>query len=98
MAEDAMKKKDEEMEKYLSESNILKKALHYRNAYAEFEKYCMYPIERMKQVPEPDEIIEMQEDLLLTTRGTVWSKNLPDGKQELLGTVTVAPFAPVTPS
>jgi hypothetical protein len=89
-AAEALKEKDEELEKYQAHPNPLMKALHYRNAYAAAEKYWMQPVKVMEQVPEEDEVFELQTDLFCTTRGLVWSKSLPHGQQILLGTANLA--------
>jgi len=89
-AADALKEKDEELEKYQAHPNLLMKALHYRNAYAAAEKYWLQPVKLMEQVPEEDEVIKLQNDLFCTTKGLVWSKPLPRGVQKLLGTANLA--------
>jgi hypothetical protein len=81
----ALAEKDEELAKMQQTGNLLMKALHYRNAYAAAEKYFMQPVSRMKLVPSKDEVIPFQDDLLVTTTGTVWTKSFPNGKQKLLG-------------
>jgi hypothetical protein len=85
LASQALVEKDKHLAKMHETGNIFQKALHYRNAFAAAEKYIMQPTERMKFVPSKDEVIPFQEDLLITTKGTVWTKNLPNGKQVLLG-------------
>jgi hypothetical protein len=89
-AADALKEKDEHMEKYQAHPNPLMKALHYRNAYAAAEKYWLQPVKLMQQVPEENEVFELQKDLFCTTKGLVWSKSLPRGQQVLLGTANLA--------
>ena len=66
------------------------KALHYRNAYAAQEKNWNQPVKRYDMVPEEDEVLTLQDDLLLTTKGLLWSKTLPIGEQVLLGTATIS--------
>jgi hypothetical protein len=95
-AEIALQEKNDEFTKYAEATNPLMKALHYRNAYAALEKYWMHPVDRMKQVPNSEEVIEIQDDLFLTTKGLVWSKNLPEGDQVVLGTASIS-TAPVAP-
>eukprot|EP00339_Tiarina_fusa_P011682 CAMPEP_0117032932 /NCGR_PEP_ID=MMETSP0472-20121206/23571_1 /TAXON_ID=693140 ORGANISM="Tiarina fusus, Strain LIS" /NCGR_SAMPLE_ID=MMETSP0472 /ASSEMBLY_ACC=CAM_ASM_000603 /LENGTH=249 /DNA_ID=CAMNT_0004741713 /DNA_START=107 /DNA_END=853 /DNA_ORIENTATION=- len=72
LAEAALKEKEDQFSKYAAATNPLTKALHYRNAYAALEKYWMYPVDRMKQVPTSEEVIKIQDDLFLTTKGLVW--------------------------
>ena len=45
----------------------------------------------MELVPNDDEVLAIQDDLLVTTKGLVWSKVLPRGEQILLGTANLAP-------
>jgi hypothetical protein len=85
LANQALAEKDEELAKMQETGNLLMKALHYRNAYAAAERYFMHPVSRMKLVPSKDEVIPFQDDLLVTTTGTVWTKTFPNGKQKLLG-------------
>lgn len=89
-AAEALKEKDEELEKYQANPNPLMKALHYRNAYLAAERYWLQPVKAMQQVPEEHEVLELQKDLLCTTKGLVWSKALPRGAQVLLGTANLA--------
>jgi hypothetical protein len=89
-AEEALKEKNEEMSKFQDTNNILMKALHYRNAYAAAEAYWNQPVKRMKMVPDEGEVIFLQDDLLLTTKGLIWSKELPRGGQVLLGSASIS--------
>jgi hypothetical protein len=90
-AEELLEEKNQAMEKVQETNNPLMKALHYRNAYAAAEKYVMQPVAKVKEVPEEDEVIALQENLLLTAKGLVWSKDLPRGEQVLLGTANISP-------
>jgi hypothetical protein len=90
-AEECIDEKNQELAKSQATNNPLAKALHYRNAYAAVEKYLLQPVKRMKEVPEADEVFALQENLLLTTKGLVWTKSLPLGEQVLLGTVNLSP-------
>eukprot|EP00980_Cylindrotheca_fusiformis_P004059 scaffold880_cov132-Cylindrotheca_fusiformis.AAC.55 len=88
-AEEALQLKNEEMSKYQETNNPIMKALHYRNAYAAAETYFLQPIKQMEMVPAEDEVLELQDDLFLTTKGLIWSKALPAGHQVLLGSATI---------
>ena len=92
-AQEFIDMKNEALEKVQAASNPLMKALHYRNAYAAAEKVTMMPVNRIKEVPGPDEVVEIQDNLFLTTKGLVWTKVLPRGQQELLGTANLSPVA-----
>jgi hypothetical protein len=85
LANEALAEKDAELAKMQATGNILQKALHYRNAYAAAEKYFIQPKKQFESVPSKDEVVAFQDDLLVTTKGTVWTKSLPNGKQVLLG-------------
>jgi hypothetical protein len=89
-AQECLSEKEEEMRKMQATSNPLMKALHYRNAYAAAEKYWLQPLKNLQIVPDENEVMKLQDDLLLTTKGLVWSKELPRGEQILLGTANIA--------
>ena len=91
-AAEALKEKDAMMEKFYSDPNPLMKALHYRNAYAAAEMYYNQPVKRMEQVPDDDEVIQLQDNLFCTTKGTIWSKALPRGESVLLGAANLKPL------
>jgi hypothetical protein len=85
LANQALEEKNAELAKMSETGNWLQKALHYRNAYAAAEKYYLQPKQQYEMVPSKDEIVSFQDDLFVTTKGTVWTKSLPNGKQVLLG-------------
>jgi hypothetical protein len=89
-AKECIDDKNAEMAKMQATGNFLEKAWHYRNAYAAAEQYSLQPLRNVEMVPDKDEVIALQDDLFLTTKGTVWSKVLPRGKQVLLGSATLA--------
>jgi hypothetical protein len=89
LASQALAEKDAELAKMQETGNILQKALHYRNAFAAAEKYYIQPKKQYEMVPSKDEVIPFQDDLLVTTKGTVWTKSLSNGKQVLLGAANV---------
>ena len=80
--------KNEEIAKMQATGNILEKAWHYRNACAAVEKYSFQPLKSMEMIPDKDEVVALQDELFLTTKGTVWLKVLPYGKQVLLGSAS----------
>ena len=97
-AKEFLKKKDEELAKYSATNNPFMKALHYRNAFAHTADYMDLPKKQYEHVPVDEDVVEIQDDLFLTTKGLIWSKNLPDGKQTLLGTASAFPnLGAVTP-
>jgi len=91
-ATEALREKDEMMEKYVSDPNPFMKALHYRNAYAAAEKFYRQPVNAVRAVPDSDEVFQLQDDLFCTTKGTIWRKALPRGQSVLLGSASLKPL------
>jgi hypothetical protein len=74
--------------------NPIKKALHLRSAFDATEKYDLQPHETLELIPEDHQVIRIQDDLLLTTRGLIWSKEgsfFEDGHNTQLGFATILP-------
>lgn len=82
-----------ELDKMEETGNFLMKALHYRNAAAAMEKMSLHNPKTYEMVPSNDEIIPLQDDLLLTTKGLVFSKegSFHTGAHVLLGTAIAKP-------
>jgi hypothetical protein len=89
-AEECLGERDEELAKMQATLNPLMKALYYRNAYAAVEQFYLQPLKSLEYVPDEGDVIAIQDDLFLTTKGLVWSKNLPRGEQVLLGAARLA--------
>ena len=78
-----------ELQKMQATPNPIMKALHYRNAAAaSIKRFDMEDLKRIEIVPSNEEVIRLQDDLLLTTRGLVFSKegSFLQGQHLLLGT------------
>jgi hypothetical protein len=92
-AKELVEEKNEHLEKYKSDPNPLMKALHYRNAAVALEKQSFQNLKSFEMVPSNEEIIPLQDDLLLTTKGLVFSKegSFHRGKHLLLGTAYAGP-------
>jgi hypothetical protein len=93
-----MKDKEDELVKMESTNNPFKKAFHFRNAAEATERYQMQNMERsgVEQVPEPEGVVPIKNDLLLATKGLAWSKEkspFQSTEHTLLGYVTVTPGA-----
>jgi hypothetical protein len=93
-----IKDKEDELVKMDSTSNPLKKAIHFRNAAEATERYQMQDMERsrVQQVPEPEDVVPIKNDLLLATKGLAWSKEqspFRPTEHKLLGYVSVTPGA-----
>eukprot|EP00545_Synedropsis_sp_CCMP1620_P003111 CAMPEP_0119008880 /NCGR_PEP_ID=MMETSP1176-20130426/4000_1 /TAXON_ID=265551 /ORGANISM="Synedropsis recta cf, Strain CCMP1620" /LENGTH=274 /DNA_ID=CAMNT_0006961291 /DNA_START=65 /DNA_END=889 /DNA_ORIENTATION=+ len=88
-----MNEKNEHMAKYQADHNPLMKALHYRNAVAAVEKNSFLDLKSVDMVPSSDDIIPLQDDLLLTTKGLVFSKDgsFHRGRHLLLGAAYAGP-------
>lgn len=91
IANEALKEKEEALDKYFSDPNPLMRALHYRRAMEAAEKYSMQAVQTVQNIPESNEVLQLQNDLFCTTKGQVWSKELPRGNQILLGTARLSP-------
>jgi len=85
-ANDALHKKHEELEKMAETNNSLQKVLHYYSAASAAEAYSRLPNARMKLIPTSDEVIRFEGDLYVSTKGQVWTQDLPTGKPTILGT------------
>jgi len=69
------------------------KALHFRNAYAAWEKHSYTKFQDLKMIPSNEEIVDIGNGLFMTDKGTVWTKggNVSRSKsQVLLGTAFVS--------
>jgi len=84
-ANSALNKKDEELSKMAETNNVLQKAFHYYNAMSAAEDYSKEPVKRMEIVPNTNEVIHFEGDMYVSTKGQVWTQNLPTGKPVLLG-------------
>jgi len=86
-ANDAENKKDEEIAKMKESNNVLHKALHYFNALSAAEE-CMNtkrPLQSLNAVPSSDEIIHLEGDMYVSTKGCVWTKDNNSVKPIILG-------------
>jgi len=71
------------------------KALHYRNAVSAYEKMSMSGVKGlMESVPDSEDVMPIGNDLLMCTKGTVWTKDGSSffGKEHiLLGVANAGP-------
>lgn len=74
-SKELQKEKQEHINKMEGTDNPIMKALHLRNAYETMEKHSFQPVSTAKMVPTDDEIIALQDDLLLTTKGLAFTKS-----------------------
>ena len=90
-----LQEKEEAMLKYQTEPNFFKKAMHYREALSAAEQYSLVPL--YKNVPDEADTMVLQDDLLLSTKGTAWTKKdggmtmFGENKQVLLGSASISP-------
>ncbi|EEC42645.1 predicted protein [Phaeodactylum tricornutum CCAP 1055/1] len=86
-ADEFLQERDDALCEMQSTDNLLKKALLYRKAAEAVEKYSLTGIKQLrKMVPSGDDLVAIPNGLLLTTKGTIWTKALSGQKQILLGT------------
>lgn len=87
--------RNNELEKMSSTPNILRKALHFRNAANAAEKMDWTDLHTMSDVPSAEDVLEIGEGLQMVRTGTVWSKtgsfsdSFGANRQQLLGTATL---------
>lgn len=74
-SKELQEEKQEQLDKMEATGNPIMKALHLRNAYAAMEKHYMQPLSSVKMVPSDEEIVSLQDDLLLTTKGLAFTKS-----------------------
>lgn len=90
--EDAKKEAYEKMD---GTSNPIMKALHFRNAAEATEKLSFVDTEIIAQIPMDEDVMALGNGLLVTTEGTVWTKEADNmfgnPQHTLLGTVTIRP-------
>mmetsp|Transcript_29322 Transcript_29322/g.70711 ORF Transcript_29322/g.70711 Transcript_29322/m.70711 type:complete len:285 (-) Transcript_29322:288-1142(-) len=87
-ASEFQKEKFRELEKINETNNVFEKIWCYRNALAAAEKYGLQPITRANLVPESNGVIPLNDEFLVTTTGTIWTKK-PNGHQVKLGSATL---------
>eukprot|EP00571_Detonula_confervacea_P010370 CAMPEP_0172301722 /NCGR_PEP_ID=MMETSP1058-20130122/3548_1 /TAXON_ID=83371 /ORGANISM="Detonula confervacea, Strain CCMP 353" /LENGTH=290 /DNA_ID=CAMNT_0013011939 /DNA_START=71 /DNA_END=943 /DNA_ORIENTATION=- len=84
-----------QLEKMSSTPNILRKALHYRNAADAAEKMDWTGLDELVNVPSSEDVLEIGEGLQMVKTGTVWSKtgSFSDSfgayRHQLLGSATL---------
>jgi hypothetical protein len=90
--------RDEELMKMQMTSNVLQKALHYRNAAAAAEMYSLFPVHQMStKVPDDNDVIplDMDSSILLTKQGTIWTNAKHDKIISPYSIIDAALFGPV---
>jgi hypothetical protein len=68
-----MMEKDKEMDLMRKTNNPFMKMLHYRNAFAAYEKILMNPV--VDAIPEDSDVIQLPSGLHLANEGGVYKKN-----------------------
>lgn len=69
---EALHEKDLHLEKMHATNNIIMKAIHYRNAFAAFEKVLYAP--QVSRIPDNMQLIELPNGLLVVREGTIYRK------------------------
>ena len=83
---------EHQLQKYNDETNLLKKAMHFRNAVqADVDKDNVKAYLR-EDVPGKDDVMEVGPCLQLVTTGTIWAKtgSFNSGKNTLLGSAVIS--------
>ena len=89
-AEELLNTKREALEKYQEERNPILKALHFREAVKATERYGYQPLQRVERIPGKEDVVNIKEDVLLTTNGLAWTTSPASGEQILLGTASLS--------
>mmetsp|Transcript_17902 Transcript_17902/g.24654 ORF Transcript_17902/g.24654 Transcript_17902/m.24654 type:complete len:290 (-) Transcript_17902:256-1125(-) len=94
-SESLLKEREDELESMKNTNNILKKALHYRNAFAATENYLMTKRKGVVDVPLED-VEPIGDGLFMCKKATIWNKegSFQQGKHDLLGYATVGKSDP----
>ena len=68
--------------------NPILQAIHNMNAEAAYEKYEALPHDMLDAIPSSSDVVNLQDDLLLTKSGSIMSKH-ESGGHEFVGFATV---------
>lgn len=69
----------------VTKNNVLMKALQYRNAYLGTDNHWLH-------VPGDEDVFPLSRGIYITTKGLIWSKELPRSERVLLGTASLIPM------
>jgi len=72
LSEKYLKKKNDALERYAKETNLLKKAFLYREVASHVEHYHLSGIHYTHKIPDFGDVMEISEHLFLSTKGIVW--------------------------
>jgi hypothetical protein len=89
LADVMLKEKDEELIKMTETGNVFEKVLHYYKAVSAVEKYSMEPVKKMNMVPNEDEVVPFDGNSFVSTKGTVWTQDLPRGQPTIIGNASL---------
>ena len=97
-AKEKLEERKQEITKMNETPNPFMKALHYRNAYVATETFHLDTHLKYYQetVPDEDETIDLQDDLILGVKGSIRTMEKPGGPHSTLGTckLTLMPHHP----
>ena len=85
-----LEERDEALVKFEETENPLMKAFFLQSAFAALEKYNSVDHHTMEIIPMDHQVLPIQDDLLLTTKGLIWGKDISSGGHILLGYANVA--------
>jgi len=88
--------KKEAYQKIKETNNLIMKALHFRNAAEATENLSYVKTDSVAQIPLDKDVMALGDDIMITTEGTVWTKDeaiFGNIQHTLLGTATIRPGA-----
>ncbi len=89
--ESYLKERDEALQAFDATDNLIMKAIHIRNAFAATDKYNAVDHHTLETIPMDHQVFPIQDDLLLTVKGLLWTKDSEHrGSHVLLGHANVA--------
>jgi len=83
--------RDDQLKMYNAENNLLKKAMHFRNAVQADVDKDNVSVYLREDVPSTDDVMEIGPCLQIVKTGTIWSKmgNFKSNTHTLLGSAVI---------
>jgi len=79
-----LRERDEALREFDETDNPIMKAIHIRNAFAATDKYNAVDHHTLGTIPMDHQVIPIQDDLLLTVKGLLWTKGSEQGENHIL--------------
>ena len=80
-----LEERDDALRAFEATENPIMKAIHIRNAFAALDKYNSIDHHTLQTIPMDHQVFEIQDDLLLTEKGLIWTRESGGGGHRLLG-------------